>query len=439
MSDFLDHLAAAIAIPTVANDDPTLIDHEAFGRFGAFLADTYPATWADTEQERFATHSIMLTWRGTDPSLPPVVLTAHFDVVPVEDPTDWDCPPFEPTRTTSHLVGRGAIDDKGSLIAILEAVESLIRRRSSLRRTLILALGHDEEMGGVQGAGTMAQALSDRGVRAELILDEGGFITEGVVPGTRRPVALVGVAEKGYLDVEISADAEPGHSSAPPRVTAVGAVASAIARLQASPMPANLAVQTEFFEAVADAAPRFVQPLFRSVPRLGPVAERLLARRPSTDALIRTTTAPTVIEGGIKANVLPASARALVNFRLLPGDSPEDVLAHIRKAVGDTVQVRSLGGWGATPVTSTDAPGYAAVHDTIRGVFPDAVIAPWIVIGATDARFYSAVSDVVLRFLPFHMTQDELTGFHGTNERIRLTDAGPAVRFYQTLIETVCR
>ncbi len=435
---FLDHLSAAMRIPTVSHDDPAAVDPVAFDRFRAFLEQTYPATFSRLEVETFAAHGRLLTWHGTEPALPAMVLMAHQDVVPVEDASQWSVPPFEAGRTATHLIGRGAIDDKGSLIAILEAVEALVESGAGLRRTLILALGHDEERMGADGAAAMSSALARRGVRADLVLDEGGFITERVVPATRRPVALVGISEKGYLDVELSGTAVPGHSSAPPRVTAVGAVAAAVAALQSHPLPAHIDRQAAFFAAAARAARPPVRQIIAGLPRLGRLAERLLAKRPSTDALIRTTTAPTMIEGGIKANVLPSSARALVNFRILPGDTTSSVVDHVRSVVGEGVDVTPHLGWDAAPVSDVTSTGYRTLEDTIAEVFPDVVVAPWIVIGATDARYYSTVSDTVLRFLPFRMNEAELAGFHGGDERIRLTDAEPAVRFYRRLIERMC-
>lgn len=438
---FLEHLAGAIRIPTVSQDDRSTVDRGAFEQLRLLLESTYPKAWTALDIETFSDHGLMFTWHGSDRgAAPALVLMAHQDVVPIEESSAgrWSNPPFEGHRTDTHLIGRGAIDDKGSLIAIFEAVESLLEVGTELRRTLILAIGHDEEVMGAQGAATMAAVLTARGVRADLVLDEGGFITEGVVPATKRPVALVGVSEKGYLDIEISATGDPGHSSAPPRVTAIGAVAAAITALQTNPLPARMDAQAAFFEAASQATHRPVRRLFRALPTLGPLARKFLGRQPSTDALIRTTTAPTLIEGGVKSNVLPASARAIVNFRLLPGDTVESVLEHVHGTVGNAVTVTRLQGWDAPAVSDTGTPGYRALADTIGEVFPDVVVAPWIAIGATDARYFSTVSDTVLRFLPFRMNREELTGFHGIDERIRLSDAEPAVRFYRRLIERMC-
>ncbi len=434
---FLDRLAAVVRIPTVADDDDPTASHESLLRLHDFLEVTYPRTWAHLAVETISDHSLLLEWVGTEPALEAVVLMAHLDVVPVEaESVDrWSHPPFSGARTESHLFGRGAIDDKGSLIAILEAVEWLLENGFSPTRTIFLAFGHDEETMGSSGSAVIAETLRQRGVFADIVLDEGGFVTERVVPTTRRPVALLGVSEKGYADLELSSAGDPGHSSAPPKTTSIGAVARAIARLEASPMPAKLEVQTPFFVAASQASRPGTQRLLHHLPRLGRIAERVLGRNASTDALIRTTMAPTVISGGVKSNVLPASTRALINSRLMPGDTLDDLLAHVRTTVRDGVDVKLLRGWEASPVADTTSTGYRTVSEVIGEVFPDAVVAPWVVIGATDSRYFTGIARTVLRFLPFRLNADELTGFHGVDERIRVDDAEPAVRFYRRLLE----
>ncbi len=434
---FLDRLAAVVRIPTVADDDDPTASHESLLRLRNFLEVSYPHTWSHLGVETISEHSLLLEWVGAEPALEAVVLMAHLDVVPVEaESVDrWTHPPFSGARTGSHLFGRGAIDDKGSLIAILEAVESLLEDGFNPTRTILLAFGHDEETMGSHGAAAIAETLRKRGILAEVVLDEGGFVTERVVPTTTKPVALLGVSEKGYADIELSSTGDPGHSSAPPKTTAIGAVAHAIARLEANPMQAKLGVQAPFFEAASRASRPGTRRLLRDLPRLGKIAERVLGRSASTDALIRTTMAPTMISGGVKSNVLPASTRAIINSRLMPGDTLEDLLTHVRTTVGDRVDVNLLRGWEASPVADSASTGYRTVSEVIGEVFPDVVVAPWVVVGATDSRYFTGMARTVLRFLPFRLNAEELTGFHGVDERIRVDDAQPAVRFYRRLLE----
>jgi carboxypeptidase PM20D1 len=432
MESFLDHLAEAIRIPTVSSE--TGADPAPFDRFHQFLAATYRRTWAALSPETVAGHALLATWPGTDRRLDPIVLMAHQDVVPIDVTSSWTHQPFAGERSATHLYGRGTLDDKGSLIAILEAVEGLLGDGHTPRRTMLLAFGHDEEAPRSGGAAAIAALLGERGVRPHLVLDEGGWVTEGVVPLTRRPLALVGIAEKGYLTVELSAAGTTGHSSRPPRTTAVGAVAAAVAALERRQMPATTDVIGPLLAAAARAASPLRAPVLRLAARGGPLSTRLLGRDPTANALVRTTTAATLIEGGIKSNVLPASARAQINFRLLPGDTIEGVLAHVDRVAGDRVIVRVVEGSEASSVSDQKGDAYRLVERTINRVFPDAVVAPWVVIGGTDSRHFTSICDSVLRFSPFRGTPDELAGFHGVDERIRLADAGPAVEFYRALI-----
>jgi carboxypeptidase PM20D1 len=432
---YLEHLAQAIAFRTVSHDDGD-IDHDEFGGLHRFLAETYPLTWSTLARETVADHSLLFTWRGSDRALDPILLMAHLDVVPVESPEEWRMAPFSGDQADGHLYGRGALDDKGSVIALFETVEGLLTEGFRPTRTVLLAFGHDEESTGMEGAAGISRLLADRGVHLLLVLDEGGFVSEGTVPVTRRPVALIGIAEKGYMDLELTAVGEPGHSSYPPPSTAVGRVAASIARVEENPLPARIATQSAFFQAAAEAAAWYARPILAALPRLGRVAETALARDRTANALIRTTLAATVVSGGTKANVLPARARAVINARILPGDTTVDVLEHVRYLAAPGVDVRALAGFEPSPISDPGSEVFAMLSAIVTSVFPDAVAAPWITIGATDARYYARIADHVLRFSPFRVDRDEITGFHGPNERIRV-DAGPAaMSFYRKVVET---
>jgi carboxypeptidase PM20D1 len=332
-------------------------------------------------------------------------------------------------------VGRGAIDDKGPLIAILEAIEGLLADGFSPARTVHVAFGHTEESTDRPGAEMVAAMLRDRGVRAQLVLDEGGFVSDGVVPMTRGAVALVGVAEKGYLDLELTARGVTGHSSQPPRHTAIGGLARAVTRLEDRPMPARVGLVRDLLDAAGTTAPRSRRLALRALSRLGPVSRRVLGARPATNAAIRTTMAATIVEGGVKANVLPSTARVILNARIAPGDTVDGVVAHVRGTVGPEIEVRSIRAHDPTPIADTSSAGYRLVADTIREIAPDAVVAPWILVGTTDSRFFTSMCDTILRFVPFRVGPGEIAGIHGADERIRLSDAEPAVAFYRRLIE----
>jgi carboxypeptidase PM20D1 len=317
-------------------------------------------------------------------------------------------------------------------------VEGLLASGFRPRRTIYLAFGHDEEVGGREGAAKIAALLAARGVRAELSLDEGLAIIEEMLPGVPAPVALVGIAEKGYLTVELSVASEGGHSSMPPPHTAVGILSAAVARLEANQLPTSLdGPARRLFEWLGPEMPLGERVAFANLWLFAPLVRARLAALPVTNALVRTTTAPTMLEGSIKENVLPIRARAVVNFRIRPGESIASVVEHVRDAVADdrvTVTPDVAGGSEPSAVSSVDSPGFALVHRTIREVFPTALVAPSLVTAATDSKHYAGVVEDSYRFVPLWLRGEDRARFHGTDERIGVENFAQIVRFYARLI-----
>lgn len=445
-AEFVEHLAGLVRFPTITYEDPALIDWSPFVQAHQYLVASYPLVHGNLIREIVASHSLLFTWEGSDPDLPPIVLMAHLDVVPVEPGTEqeWDHEPFSGTIADGFIWGRGSLDDKACLVGILEAVESLLSEGFRPQRTVYLAFGHDEEIGGRGGASAIAGLLAERGVRAEFVLDEGGIVVSGFIPGVEPPLALVGISEKGYLNLEIKATEEGGHSAAPPPHTAVGLVAGAVARMEAHPLPAAMGSQRSLFSAVA-AAVGGLRGFVLGRPRFfGPLLRRGLSRSPAANALIRTTQAVTFIEGGIaaKPNVLPQRARAVANYRIRPGDTRESVLAHVRKMAGDDVtvtEVETAFSADPSPMADTESRAFGAIEETIAEVFPDAVLAPWVMVGATDSRHYIPIADNVYRFNPFRVGIEDFKRAHGNNERLPVDAASGAVVFFRRLIERCCR
>jgi carboxypeptidase PM20D1 len=425
-----------LRLETISHEDPARRDPAVFRAFHALLERSFPAVHAALRRETVADLSLLYTWTGRDPSLSPIALLAHMDVVPVVPGTEasWSEPPYAGRIRDGVLFGRGALDDKSGVLGILEAVERLLHDGFQPRRSVYLAFGHDEEVAG-SGARATAQLLAERGVRLEYVLDEGGAVTRGVVPGVERPVALVGVAEKGYLSVELLVEVEGGHSSRPPAQTAVGIVAAAVAELEREPLPPRIAGATRtFFERLTPALPFALRLVTANLWLTSAPAAHLLAFGRETGPMVRTTTAATIIEGGVKENVLPIRGRAVVNFRILPGDSIEGVLAHVRRVVDDPrVSVRALGG-GNEPsgVSSADSAAFARLERAIRGTFGDAVVVPYLVGGGTDSRHYAGVAEDVYRFAGVEIEAADLATMHGTDERI-------AVAAYARAIECLVR
>jgi carboxypeptidase PM20D1 len=368
---------------------------------------------------------------------------AHQEVVPIEPGTegDWSHEPFSGTIDGEFLWGRGSLDDKGALIAILEAVERLLGAGFVPEVTLMLAFGDDEEIGGSAGAQAIAEHLRSQGVRLDFVLDEGGAVVEDLLPGARAPLGLVGIGEKGYVNLGISARGAGGHSSAPPPSSAIGIVAEAVRRLEATPMPARLSIQHGLLRALATVLPLPGRALLGRPAAFGGLIERRLAETPVTNALIRTTMAVTMIDGGVKPNVLPQQARAVVNVRIMPGDTIESVVDHVRSVVGDDVSVEPLeeGFMGdPPPLSDPGGPGYQLVSETIGEVF-GVDTAPWILTGATDSRHFSDLAvGAVYRFAPFTATPSDLGRVHGTDERLRVADADRAVDFFERLVRRAC-
>lgn len=434
-------LGRAITFRTISHEPGTRpIDAAAFAGLHEFLAQAYPKAHAAMRREVIAGHSLLYTWEGSDPTLPPVLLLAHQDVVPAESPGSWAHDPFGGEVAGGAVWGRGAVDCKGPIVGIFEAVELLLSEGWRPRRTVLLAFGHDEEVGGGRGARVMAALLEQRGVRPAFVLDEGGCITDGIVPGVNRPVALVGIAEKGYLSLELSVTTDGGHSSMPPPQTAVGVLAAAVHRIERNPFPARLSGATR--RTLEYLGPEMPFPRRLALANLwlfGPLVERQYLAAPATAAAVRTTAAATVFHGGVKENVLPAGATAVVNFRLLPGDSVEGVTARVRRVIDDArVEVRPTAHAASepSPVSGTHTPGFAAVQRALAEVAPDAIVAPYLVLGGTDARHYARLApSSVYRFTPVRMKAGDLEMIHGTNERMSLEDCALMVKFYARLLK----
>lgn len=437
------HLSQAVRLRTVSPQPPQPPDAAAFDEFVAWLAATYPLAHARLEREVVGRHSLVFTWRGSEPSGRPALLTAHYDVVPVVPGSerDWKHPPFAGDVADGYVWGRGTMDDKGNVVAIMEAVEWLLGQGWQPRNTLVVAFGHDEELGGQHGAAAIAAHLKAKGVRAAWSIDEGSFVIDGIVPGLARPVALVSVAEKGYLTVEITARGDGGHSSMPPARTAVGTLAQAIVKLQDAPIPGGLdGLTLESLDAMAREMSFGKRVLFANRWLFGPLIERELARSPATNALLRTTTAPTMLSASVKENVLPTQASAIVNFRLHPRDTAQGVAEHVRRVTADErITVTARESLEASPVSPADSPAFRAMADAARRTHGDVAVAAGLTIGATDSRHYAAVADASYRFMPARVGPQDVAGFHGTNERLSVDNLVRATRFYIELMRSEAR
>jgi carboxypeptidase PM20D1 len=439
MSAAAARLASLVRLPTISWGDPSRRDVEAFDDVQQVLTASFPRVDRTLTRESIARWSLLYSWRGTRDDLPPIILTSHLDVVPVEPGTEqaWTHPPFAGIVADGSVWGRGTIDDKSGVAGLLEAAEALLSSGFTPMRTIYLAFGHNEEGGGdASGAGAIAASLFARGVRDAWLLDEGGLIYDQV-PGVRQPVAFVGIAEKGYLNLEFIAHSPGGHSAMPPSETAVGMLARALDRVEHDQMPVRFdGAAQRMFETLAPDMSLGMRAAFANLWLTRPLLLHLLAAKPQTNALIRTTTAPTMLEGSPKPNVLAVRARAVVNFRLLPGDTAAAVEAHLRGAVrDDRIEIRRLGpAVEASASSATDTPAFTALARSIRAVYPSVLVAPYLTVAGTDTREYATVASNMYRFLPIYQ-HGALEAIHGTDEHVRVDVYEKAIRIYATIIK----
>ncbi len=430
----------ALQIPTISYEPPAVMDSSAFQAFVSFLQTHYPNVFSQLQWQRINQFSLLIKWPGEQPDLPPAVFMAHYDVVPVDSSSlqQWDFDPFSGAITEDYILGRGALDDKVNVIAILEAAEALLKQQFQPQRTIYFTFGHDEEIGGNHGARIIAQQLTQRHSQFYFVIDEGGAVVQDAIRGIQPPLALIGVAEKGYVTLELRTSGEGGHSSMPPPHTAIGQLAAGITRLENHPFPARFTEPVKgFLQAVGPYMPFSARMFIANLSILGPLLKKALLKSPTTAAMIHTTTAVTVFHGGVKDNVIPTGATAQVNFRILPGESSDDVLQYVKQVVADTgIHVTKLNGAiEPSSVSRTDTPAFQQVRQIIRAVYGDVITAPYLVMGATDSRYYAAVSDHVYRFSPFFIHKRDLSRIHGINEQVRKSSFYNAIRFYYQLMK----
>jgi carboxypeptidase PM20D1 len=436
-----EHLASAVRLQTVSTGEHDKVNSTAFLKFHTSLEKMYPRIHATLQREVINQYSLLYVWAGRAADLDPILLCGHMDVVPADPVTlsEWTHPPFSGEVADGFVWGRGTLDMKGTVITVLEAVEGLIKHGYQPERTVYLAFGHDEEIGGLNGARCIADTLEQRGVRLSAVCDEGGAIMQEMLPGLAVPAALIGVAEKGFASLQLKVEGRPGHSSMPPRHTAIGLVARALARVEANPMPVRLSMIRLMFDEMGIFLPFANRLALANTWLLGGMLRKRLEASPTTNAMIRTTAAATMIHGGVKDNILPAQVDAVVNCRLLPGDTRASLLAHYRKAVNDeAVQIflEEDTTWEPSPVSPVDSPVYATLARTVRQIFPDVIVAPFLVAGATDSRHYIKLTENIFRFSPDQMTAELLRTVHGIDERVSVVSLEKKVKFYAQLIKS---
>jgi carboxypeptidase PM20D1 len=434
----LDRLSRAITFPTICTQDYAGTDFAPFEGFIAFLEEAFPLFHRTCEARRINDYALVYRWKGRDPSLKPVMLTAHYDVVPVDADTrgEWTHPGFSGARAEGRIWGRGALDIKSQLMAHLEAAEALIREGFVPKRDFYFVYGQDEETGGRNGAYRAADYFAEQGIRFAGVLDEGGFVVSGILRGIKTPLAMIGIAEKGFCNYELTLEGEGGHSSMPPAHSALGYAAKLIAAIETHPLGPRLSLPAALMlRNIAGEMGFMVRMAVANLWLFRPLLLWILGRNPLTNAMVRTTFAATMARAGDAANVLPRRARAVINVRLLPGDSIASVEEHFKKlGKGLPLSIRTLAAEEASRVSPAEGPLYDRITALIGEIYPGALATPYLVMGGTDARKYYRVCDHVYRFTPILVTNEERNTVHGINESISTVNYGRMIRFYRRLI-----
>ncbi|WP_339768292.1 M20 family peptidase [uncultured Paraglaciecola sp.] len=434
----LKRFSQAIKIPTISFDDRSQFDHEAFLAFQQYLKDSFPLVHQRANLDVINDYSLLYHLKGSDPTLKPALFMGHMDVVPVDEATadQWQHPPFSGNVIDGTVWGRGTIDDKISVVALMESMEMLLAQNIQPKRSIYFAFGHDEEAGGKDGARQIAAFLAKKNVVFEFVLDEGGVVTQDMLPGVSKSVAVIGVAEKGFVNLRLTVKAPGGHSSQPPAHTAAGILAQAIVKVEASPFSADMRFILETFQHIGFATDLATRLPMSNLWLFSPAVESMMLDSPSSAASIRTSTAVTMLKGSSKSNVLPTEAEAVVNFRILPGDTIDSVTQHVTKAIGDPrVEIEAFMTNEASPVSSTETYGYKLIEQTIRRLDPNLLVAPYLVQGGTDASNFYGLSDNVYRFMMVRLDPKTMKRFHGVNEQILVEDYMQAIQFYYAMVK----
>jgi len=437
-----ERLSELIRVPTVSAYSADDEDAAVFERIPGLLEELYPRAHRVLHRELVGDRGLLYRWDGRDSEAAPILGLAHYDVVPPGDPGQWSHPPFSGAIVDRRIHGRGSLDDKGMLAAWMEAVERLAERGFQPRRSLYLAFGGDEETTGVRGAGRLAAHLAERGLRFACVLDEGGAVAvDQLAAFTDRPVALIGAAEKGYLTLRLVARGMPGHASSPPKRSAVGRLSSVLHALEARPSPSRMA---DVPRGMLRALGRAVGGLKGFVLSHPGLFRRFLLRNfagsPATAGMVRTTVAPTVVRGGERDNVLPETAEAAVNVRILPGESVATVIRRIEGliagCVDEGVEVEPVPGSVFEPVPSSpvDGPFWELLSSRAEAHWPGVVPAPYLMTGTTDSRWYRDLSDAIYRFIPMEVSSREMSAVHAPDESISLDAWERSIAFLEDFI-----
>ena len=439
---YRENLSKAIQCKTVSYRESERVDWEEFNKFHKFLDEAYPLIAKTLEKEIVPPANLLYRWKGTRSDLEPIALLAHQDVVPISEGTedDWNYAPFSGHDDGEFIWGRGSVDMKNHLIAVMESVEALLEDGFVPERDVYLLFGDNEEVvaNSDNGARDLMTTLKNRGITLESVIDEGGAMVPLNIPGVieNKFLAGVGVAEKGYSDIEIVVNAKGGHSSQPPVHTALGQIAGVIKDLEKNQFKAALNKNMKsLFDEIARECSYPVRLITCNLPLLYPAILEVCKKVPFAACLVRTTTAVTMAQGSPAANVLPQRAAITVNFRAMPGTTKQDLVDHIRKSCKNKdIEINVLNSKEASKFSPTDSRAFGIIRDVSKSLQPGTIVAPYLVMGGTDAYHYEAICNNIYRYAPFQLTPELLRNTHGTNERLPIDLMENALLFFKNYI-----
>lgn len=435
-------LREILQLPTIASEDPAAVDPGPFRELHRLLREHFPRTHEAGEVLEVPPHGLLIRVPA-DPASPsaqaaPVVLLAHMDIVPIGDEDRWSHPPLGGEVHDGTIWGRGTLDDKGQLVAVIAAVESLLADGALPGREVWLSFGSDEEVMGTC-ASRAVDLLRERGVRPWFVLDEGGAVASGAFPGVRPPLGVIGVSEKGVLSLRLSARGRGGHASRPAKGGPAARVAAAITRLERRPFPATLSpTSLEMLRRLGPHLPAPVRPLVDRAERFPrALARMMVAAGPEAAALARTTVAVTTLSGSPAINVSPTVVQVGLNLRIAVGETAAAAVERVRRIVGRDLEVEIAEGHDPSPLSPVADPAFSLLEDTLREVFPEAVPVPYVLYAATDSRHFTQICDRVYRFAPFRMSPEQRESIHGDDEHLAVADFLDGVQWYRKLLDAL--
>lgn len=438
-TSIIKRLSKILQYKTISYQDSLLVQNNEFLDLHAYIKTAFPLMHKVLKREVFSSYTLFYTWEGKNKVLEPILFSGHLDVVPaIQDAgNQWKHPPFSGYIDNEYIWGRGTLDNKGPVISIIESVEQLLKEGFEPERTICFVFTHDEEIGGINGASTIAKMFELNNLKFNYILDEGGTITNGMIPGIEKSVAMIGIAEKGALNIELTVNQIGGTSAIPPQNTSIGILSKAIYNLEKNQCSMMIAGATkQMFNYIGREMNFLNKSLFANLWIFSGTLKRRMSKSQTTHALLRTTTATTMFNGGVKVNVLPSEAKAVISFRVIQGDSVEDILKHIEKTISDKrVKIKILGySIEPSPISEVDSQEFNHIQKSINEVFSDIIVTPYLWTGATNSKHFVKFTNNIYRFSPLYIDKKNSQSIHGINEKISIDNFLKCIEFYRQLI-----